>query len=148
MCAVYPSAADVHLCCTVQASGWVAASRLICCWTPEETRGASLGSLAFAARVNRPTSKLLTAPQVCHINAAYQQATSLSFHNPVVEVLFTYNECHAHVLLNTGCHHHELSHASMNACCVSIISGCAPVAAAAFLRSVLVLIISSCYLLL
>ncbi|KAA6423472.1 MAG: hypothetical protein FRX49_06532 [Trebouxia sp. A1-2] len=35
----------------VYASGWVAASRLICCWTPEETRGASLGSLAFAARV-------------------------------------------------------------------------------------------------
>lgn len=38
--------------CMVQASGWVAASRLICCWTPEETRGASLGSLAFAARVS------------------------------------------------------------------------------------------------
>lgn len=35
----------------IYASGWVAASRLICCWTPEETRGASLGSLAFAARV-------------------------------------------------------------------------------------------------
>ena len=39
--------------CGVQASGWVAASRLICCWTPEETRGASLGSLAFAARVSQ-----------------------------------------------------------------------------------------------
>lgn len=36
----------------LKASGWVAASRLICCWTPEETRGASLGSLAFAARVS------------------------------------------------------------------------------------------------
>ncbi len=35
----------------LQASGWVAATRLMCSWTPEETRGAALGSLAFSARV-------------------------------------------------------------------------------------------------
>jgi hypothetical protein len=37
--------------CGGQASGWVAATRLICSWTPEETRGAALGALAFSARV-------------------------------------------------------------------------------------------------
>jgi len=35
-----------------QASGWVAATRLICSFTPQETRGAALGSLAFSARVS------------------------------------------------------------------------------------------------
>mmetsp|Transcript_17112 Transcript_17112/g.51192 ORF Transcript_17112/g.51192 Transcript_17112/m.51192 type:complete len:587 (+) Transcript_17112:144-1904(+) len=35
----------------VHASGWVAATRLMCSWTPEETRGAALGSLAFSARI-------------------------------------------------------------------------------------------------
>jgi sugar phosphate permease len=35
----------------VHASGWVAATRLICSWTPEELRGASLGALAFSARI-------------------------------------------------------------------------------------------------
>ncbi len=37
--------------CDLQASGWVAATRLICSWTPEDMRGASLGALAFSARV-------------------------------------------------------------------------------------------------
>ena len=36
----------------LQASGWVAATRLICSFTPQETRGAALGSLAFSARVS------------------------------------------------------------------------------------------------
>ena len=35
-----------------QASGWVAATRLICSWTPEDMRGAALGALAFSARVS------------------------------------------------------------------------------------------------
>lgn len=35
----------------IHASGWVAATRLICSWTPEEARGAALGSLAFSARI-------------------------------------------------------------------------------------------------
>ena len=52
-----PARAGPLLCCcrSIYASGWVAASRLICCWTPEGQRGASLGSLAFAARVSSGT---------------------------------------------------------------------------------------------
>jgi hypothetical protein len=44
-------AASQHVTCGGQASGWVAATRLICSWTPEESRGAALGALAFSARV-------------------------------------------------------------------------------------------------
>ena len=36
----------------LQSSGWVAATRLICTWTPEEERGAALGQLSFASRVS------------------------------------------------------------------------------------------------
>ncbi|KAK9830389.1 hypothetical protein WJX72_011472 [[Myrmecia] bisecta] len=35
----------------IHASGWVASTRLICQWSPEDMRGAALGSLAFSARV-------------------------------------------------------------------------------------------------
>ena len=51
----------------LQSSGWVAATRLICTWTPEEERGAALGQLSFASRVSAAWCFMLhpVADQLC-----------------------------------------------------------------------------------